>query len=391
MTTRTPPRMATLIILTALSVLTLNMFLPALPEMTEALNTRESVMALAVSGYMVVGALAQLTLGPLSDRLGRRPVLLGAIALYTIASVGCMLATDAATFLVFRLVQGLVVAGSVISSAIVRDMYDRRDAAAKLGVISAAMAVAPMLGPMIGGLLQSVMGWRALFGVYTGLGLALLVLCYVDVGETRRDQGPRRYRALMRSGVFWAYALAQGFSLGGFFVFLAGASFVASHQFGLNPALVGLGLGSITGGFMLGSTLTARLAPRLGILRLMIAGRTLALIGPTLALIAFSLGAQSPLWLFGLTILVGVGNGLTIPNANAGAISVMPEQAGAAAGLTGAFAMAVGAALTTGATWVIEQAPDARVLLALLIAAILPSALAAGLAWRLDPASRRAH
>ena len=391
MNARTPPHMATLIALTASAVLTLNLFLPALPAITDALETRESVMALAVSGYMVVAAIAQLTLGPLSDRMGRRPVLLGALAVYTLASIGCMLAPDAATFLAFRLAQGIVVAGSVISSAIVRDMFDRRQAAAKLGTIGAVMAIGPMLGPVIGGVLQSVMGWRAIFGVYTLLGLFLLILCYSDVGETRKYHGARRYSQLLRSNVFWAYALCQALSVGGFFVFLAGSSFVAARQFALDPALVGVGLGSITAGFMLGSTLTARLAPRLGILRLLIAGRVLALAGPALSLLAFTLGAQSAFWLFGLTIFVGMGNGLTIPNANAGAVSAVPEQAGAAAGLSGAFGMLMGAVLTWGATLVIERHPTAPVLLMLLLAAVILSLAAALAAWRLDPEARRAQ
>lgn len=391
MSTRTPPHMATLIALTASSVLSLNLFLPALPQMTTSLQTRESVIALAVSGYMVVGAIAQLTLGPLSDRLGRRSVLLGALLLYTLASVGCMLAPDATSFLAFRLIQGVVVAGSVISSAIVRDLFDRRQAAAKLGTIGAVMAIGPMLGPMLGGALQSLMGWRAIFALYSLLGLFLLILCHLDLGETRKNTGPRHYRVLLRSRLFWAYASSQALSVGGFYVFLAGVSFVAARQFGLNPALVGVGLGSITAGFMLGSTLTARLAPRYGILRLMIAGRVCALTGPALSLLAFSLGAQGALWLFGLTILVGVGNGLTIPNANAGALSAVPEQAGAAAGLSGAFGMVMGAALTWGAAVVIEIHPTARVLLLLLLCAIALSALAALAAWRLDPDARRAQ
>ena len=147
----TPPHLITLTLLTALSVLTLNMILPSLPSMARDLAARESVVALAVSGYMLISALFQLALGPVSDRLGRRRVMLAAVGLYVVASLGCALAPDVTTLLVFRVLQGVIVAGAVVSSAAIRDQFSARDSAGTLGAISSAMAVAPMLGPMHGG------------------------------------------------------------------------------------------------------------------------------------------------------------------------------------------------------------------------------------------------
>ena len=388
MTRTTPPHLATLVLLTGTSVLTLNMFLPMLPAMTRALATRETVMALAVSGYMLVSAVFQIVMGPVSDRLGRRPVGLGAMAVYALASLGCVLAQDVALFLACRMAQAVVVTGSVLSNAVIRDQFGPREAAGKMGAIAAAMALAPMLGPMLGGVLGDLIGWRAVFGVYSALGAVALVMVWADMGETRKP-GPTRLRArdyatLLRSARYWAYALCGAFSLGAFYVFITGVPYVASQLWHLSPPLIGLGIGSITGGFMLGASLTARFAPRYGLGRLILAGR----LAPTLALGAGLIGALAglthPLALFGATIFVGFGNGLTISNANAGALSVRPDLAGTAAGLSGALSVTGGAALTFVTALAMEWQATPRVLLTMMLASVLVSLGAALIALKLD-------
>lgn len=374
LSSQTPPRLATLTVLTATAVLTLNMFLPSLPAMTQDLGTRASIMALAVSGYMLMSAVLQLFLGPLSDRLGRRPVMLFAMAVYLVASLGCMVAQDITVFLTFRLMQGMVIAGSILSSAIIRDQYAARDAAGKMGTIAAAMALAPMLGPMIGGLLESTLGWRMIFALYSGLGAIALILVWADLGETRtRPAGANRwvdYAALLTSTAFWAYVLCQAFGVGAFYIFISGVPFVATQTYALSPALIGVGLGSITGGFMLGATLTSRLAPRLGLARLIIAGRLIPSISLGFGLLAFALGLSHPLLLFAVTISVGIGNGLTLSNANAGALSVRPDLAGTAAGLTGALSLGIGAGLTWITALIVENQATPAVLLALMLTSV---------------------
>ena len=379
---RTPPHLATLTVLTALSVLSLNMILPSLPAMAHDLQARESVIGLVVSGYMLLSAVFQIVLGPVSDRLGRRPVMLGALALYLVASLGCMLAQNAPTLLAFRVLQGVIVAGSVISNATVRDQFGAREAAGKLGAISAAMALAPMLGPMLGGFLDMAIGWRAVFGLYSGLGAAVLLLVWVDLGETRRPglTPPRRadYAALLRAPRYWAFVTCHGFSLGGFYVFITGVPHVASAVWGLSPALIGIGVGSITGGYMLGAAITARVAPLSGIAPLIVAGRLIPVLAMVTGIGLALAGLTHPLALFGVTIFVGVGNGLTIPNANAGALSVRPDLAGTAAGLGGAISVTGGAALTALTSLAIEASPTPLMLMSLILAAVLVS-LAAGL------------
>ncbi|MGA1328564.1 MAG: MFS transporter, partial [Rubrivivax sp.] len=211
--TRSPPRLITLTLLTALSALTLNMVLPSLPSMARDLAARESVTALAVSGYMLASALFQLGLGPVSDRFGRRPVMLGALLLFFGASLGCMLAPNVGVLLACRVLQAVVVAGTVVSSAAIRDRYSAVESAAKLSLIGSAMAVAPMLGPMLGGVLDVSLGWRAVFALYALLGGALLLLTWVDMGETRAPglPAPRLadWVALLRSSRYWAYVLCM--------------------------------------------------------------------------------------------------------------------------------------------------------------------------------------
>jgi DHA1 family bicyclomycin/chloramphenicol resistance-like MFS transporter len=380
---RTPPHLGTMIVLVALVVLTLNMFMPALPDMAVAFGVNEGTMGLAVSAYMVAAGVLQLILGPISDYLGRRPVILGALAVYALASLGATLAIDFEVFLACRLVQALVIAGSIVGLAALRDMYAMREAAGKMGVIAAAMAVAPMIGPAVGGVLDTLIGWRAIFAVYTAMGAACLCLCWIDWGETRVQvrRTPREqlaaYRALLGAGQFWAYAMCTAMSVGTFYIFLAGAPFVAQAAFGLSTTWIGVGLGSITGGFMIGSTITARLAPRLGLAPVYLTGRSFALLGLCIGAALFLSGLSHPLILFAATICVGIGNGLTIANTNAGMISVRPDLAGSAAGLSGALQLFGGAVLTALTLPFISAGATPLRLLSLMI---LASVVALGLA-----------
>ena len=390
--TRTPPRLISLTLLTALSALTLNMILPSLPSMARDLAARESVTALAVSGYMLASAVFQMGLGPLSDRFGRRPVMLGALMIFVIASAGCMLAQNVGVLLACRVLQAVIVAGTVVSSAAIRDQYSAVESAAKLSLIASAMAVAPMLGPMLGGILDVSLGWRSVFALYAGLGGALLVLVWVDMGETRAPglPAPRLsdWLALLQSAPYWAYVLCMAFSVGAFYVFVTGVPYVAKAAWGLSPAQVGIGVGSITGGFLVGAAIGARHARRLGMAVMLLSGRAVSVAAVALALAVFAVGVSHPVALFGLTVFVGLGNGLTLPTANAGALSVRPSLAGTAAGLSGALSMALGAVLSTLTAVVVERSATPVALLAVIMGCVLLSLAAAVVAIRLERRAR---
>ena len=351
--TRTPPHLATLILLPGFSVLTLNMFLPSLANIAADLNADYATVSFAVAGYLAVTAVIQIVVGPLSDRIGRRPVLLVALVSFLIASVACSLAQDVGTFLVFRMLQGGIIAGSVISMAIVRDTRSERSSASLIGYISMTMAKAPMLGPVLGGILDATFGWRANFYFYALFGSMLLILCWVDLGETKPGQGTQdglsrgNLRGLVTAPLFWAYSLCTTFSTGAFFIFLTGAPLVAASTFGVSTAKLGFFIGSITAGFIFGSFLSGRFATRVDLTSLILAGRLTACIGLGIGLAVMMAGYVTPLIFFGSTIFVGIGNGLTMPSSNAGAMSVKPKLAGSASGLNGAMIVGGGAVLTT--------------------------------------------
>lgn len=351
------PKLITLILLTAISVLSLNMFLPSLAQMASSLEVSYAVISVAVGGYMVVSSALQLIIGPLSDMYGRRPVILAGMAIFTVASVGCYFASNVWLFLVLRMLQGAVISGMVLSRAVVRDIAPPQEAARLLGVIGTAMALAPLMGPVLGGFLGETFGWRANFIAYAFMGALMFALSWHDLAETNITPSDsftaqfRSYPELFKSKVFWAYCLCLIGSVGGFYAFLGGAALVGEGLFGLTPSQLGIGIGSISAGFMLGNFLTGRLSGRIPMLRLMLWGRLSATFGPLVIICIMALGAMNFWVMFAGTIFVGLGNGLTLPAANAGVMSVNPRLAGSASGLSGAITILGGAGATalTGA------------------------------------------
>ncbi|GHG80288.1 multidrug effflux MFS transporter [Pseudodonghicola xiamenensis] len=362
----TPPHLLTLILANALSVLTLNMFLPSLAKMAEALNADYGLVNLSVAGYLAISAVLQLAMGPLSDRYGRRPVMVLTTAIFVLASVGCALAQNVWVFLGFRMLQAGIVSGQVLSRAVIRDMHAPKDAAKMLGHVAMAMALAPMLGPMLGGALDMAFGWRSSFVLYSLLGAVMLVILWADLGETNaaaasfsfRDQ-IHDYPELFRSRRFWGYSLCYAFAVAGFFAFITGAPLVAAAWYDLSPAALGLGIGIITVGFMVGNFVSGLVGARAELVTMVLVGRIFATLGPIGGLALFFSGAGT-LWVFfGSAIVVGFGNGLTNANANAGVMSVRPRLAGSASGLSGAMTVALGAIMTslTGALVTPDHAP----------------------------------
>ena len=348
---RTPPHLLTLVLLAGIAALNMSVFLPSLARMAEHFGTSYAVMQFSVSGYLAVTGALQLVIGPLADRFGRRPVVLGALAIFVLASLGAMLAPTAGWFLAFRMAQGAVVTGIVLSRAIVRDMVPQNEAASMIGYVTMGMALVPMIGPMIGGALEEFYGWQATFAFLAAAGLGVLALAAADQGETAPAHEPGRSHfaeapELFASPRFWGYVLAAAFASGAFFAYLGGASFVAETVFGLSPLWTGIALGAPAIGYAAGNYLTARFAARTGANRLILIGTLIAAGGMGLSLILTLAGLESPVAFFGLCTFLGLGNGLTMPNATAGLLSVRPRLAGTASGLGGAIMIGGGAALS---------------------------------------------
>ncbi|GAB5467006.1 MAG: multidrug effflux MFS transporter [Rhodospirillales bacterium] len=381
------PSLVTLILLSGLSVVSLNLFLPSLSSIAASFAADYALVNLSIAGYAAMTAVLQLIMGPLSDRYGRRPIMLAGLAIFCLASLGCLLASDIWTFLFFRLLQAAIISGYTVSLAVIRDSTPAQKAASVMGYVAMAYAIAPMLGPMAGGLLETFFGWRASFWVFLGLGLILLALCWIDLGETNKTPSEtllaqvRAYPALFRSRRFWGYALCMAFSTGAFYAFLGGAPLVALILFEMSPAALGFTMGTITAGFVIGSFLSGRFAARHPLTTMMISGRLVACSGLSLGVVLQLAGVVHVVAVFGACIFVGIGNGITMPSASAGALSVRPKLAGSAAGLSGALTVAGGATLSAITGVVLTEANAALALLGMML---LSSALglAAALAVR---------
>ena len=343
-----------------LGAMNMSAFLPSLPHMTEYFDTRYEVVQIAVSGYLAVTAGLQLIIGPVSDKFGRRSVMLVCQAVFIVATLGCIFATSIEAFLLFRMMQSTVAAGLVLSRAIVRDMVPQDEAASMIGYVTMGMALVPMVAPMIGGALDQAFGWQSVFWFLTAGGVGVMALCWADQGETSKGGGVsfaqqiKDYPELLTSRRFWGYVLSSAFASGAFFAFLGGGPYVASTEFGLSSFWAGVCFGAPAVGYATGNYISGRFSVRYGINWMIRTGAMIGFFGLFLALLLTLLGFGSPLLFFGFCTFVGLGNGLVIPNASAGVLSVRPHLAGTASGLGSAFMIGGGAALSAFAGGVIQ-------------------------------------
>jgi DHA1 family bicyclomycin/chloramphenicol resistance-like MFS transporter len=344
-----------LIVVSGLNPIAVNMFVPAMPDIMRGLGTDRATVLLVLSAYLFATAVAQLVLGPLSDRFGRRPVLVAGLILFIAASIVCTTAPSISVLIAGRILQGAGgCVGIVLGRAIVRDRYERDRAASMLGYVTMGFAVAPMLGPIVGGLLNDNVGWRSIFGLQTVLGVLIVAVCVLFLPETHVTAGPAADRPTFRQSfailgslpAFWAYAFTCAFGTAVFFSFLGGTPFVAVDLLGMTGTEYGLYFVLVPGGFMLGNFLTARYTERLGIFVMVVAGSLVTLAAVIAMALAFLAGWNHPLSLFVPMYAIGFANGLTLANALAGAVSVRPDLAGAASGLAGSMQIGFGAIAT---------------------------------------------
>lgn len=348
----TPPHIFTLILIAGVSALSMNVFLPSLPKMAEYFGTEYRIMQLSVAVYLACTAVMQVIVGPISDRFGRRPTILWGFAIFVIASIGCAVAPNAGLFLTFRMLQAVVVVGMVLSRAVVRDLVSQDQAASMMAYVTMGTTVVPMLGPALGGVLDEFLGWQSNFWLLVLLGVLTFWVCRSDMGETATSRASSlraqmgEYPALLTSPRFWGYCLAAAFGSGAFFAYLGGAPYVGTELYGLSPGMLGLYFGAPAMGYFLGNWITARFAVRYGVNQMILVGTILATLGMTISLLLFYAGFGSVNLFFGSMTFIGMGNGLLIPNAQAGMLSVRPHLAGSASGLGGAIMIGGGAALS---------------------------------------------
>jgi len=353
-TARRGPALAVLLTaLVAFGPMSTDLYLPALPGMTRALGADVATGQLTLSVFLAGFAVSQLFYGPLSDRFGRRPVLLAGVAIYVAAGVACALAPTIEALIGFRFLQALgACAGPVIARAVVRDLWGREGAARVLAYMAMAMALAPAVGPILGGQLIVAFGWRANFWFLVGFGAVVLAATLALLAESNRHRDPeavrparlaRNYAILFGHRAYRGYVAVVAFSYSGIFCFISGSSFLFVEVIGLGPDLYGLCFTAIVVGYMVGSFAAGRLTTRLGIERMIALGTAIQVAGGLVMA-----GCAAAGWL-GVVPVVGpffvfmVGAGLTLPNAMAGAVGPFPTMAGLASALLGFFQMGVAA------------------------------------------------
>ena len=347
------PHLITLIVITAASIVSLNMFLPSLANMATEFDVSYRVMNISVAGYLAVTAFLQIIIGPLSDRYGRRIILLFSVIIFCFSTIGCIYSSNIWWFLFFRILQGAMISGTALSRAIVRDMMDSKDAVKILSIIAMAMAIVPMIAPLIGGFLDELYGWRTNFWVYLIMGVSLLVLIWLDLGETNTQKSDTfhkqfsTYTKLFKSGKFWGYSICMSSSVACFYGFLSGAPLVATKVLNLPPTELGLLIGTTSLGFFIGSFFSTKFSKYLGLTQMILFGRVLAVFGISLGLILVLKGYISTFTIFGSMVFIGLGNGFSLPSSHVGIMNVRSDLAGSASGLSGAMAVAFGAIVAT--------------------------------------------
>jgi DHA1 family bicyclomycin/chloramphenicol resistance-like MFS transporter len=331
-----------------------DMYLASLPELRRYFDVTVPHAQLTLSVFVVAFALSQLAYGPLSDRFGRRPLLLAGIGIYVTATLGCMTAQSIEWLIVARFFQGMgACASTVIGRAIIRDIYGGAGAARTLGYVLAGTSMAPIFGPMLGGVLEAAFGWRANFAALLALGSVLLVSCALLLGESNVHRDPSatqarqlaaNYLSLLRSRRFNGFMLCFASGYCAIFTWLSMSAFVLIGALGLSPQRFGMLFGLTVPGYLFGTLIAARLATRVGVDRLVGIGSVVTTIaGCLMAGLAIAGVHHIAALLLPMALLL-CGTGLINPAATAGAIAPFPKIAGTASALLGFAQMATGAA-----------------------------------------------
>jgi DHA1 family bicyclomycin/chloramphenicol resistance-like MFS transporter len=347
---------ALLAMLSALGPLSMDMYLPSLPDITHVLQTTPARVQLTVSSYLIGFAVGQMIYGPLSDRHGRRPVLLAALALYLTSTLVCAGTQSVGPLIAARLLQGIAGSGTIVlARAIVRDCYSGVQAARELSLMGSISAFAPIIAPMIGGLLQTAFGWRASFIAMSAAALAAIAVAGRLLPETLRQRGEmltvpslvRGYGSVLRHRDFLIYLGIITTSYAGLFAWVSGASVVLQGVYGLSAAAFGFTFALGAAGWMIGATLAARLVVRLGLDLTMGLG-VMVIAAGSLALVAVVAAGIPGVWLVAAMALYLTGLGLALPQAMAGALTPFPERAGIAASLMGLVQQTAAAVVAAG-------------------------------------------
>jgi DHA1 family bicyclomycin/chloramphenicol resistance-like MFS transporter len=336
---------ALLAALSAIGPLTTDMYLPSLPDIARTLTAPTAQVQLTISAYLFGFAVGQILYGPLSDRHGRKPVLLAALALYVAASIVCALSTSIEMLIAARAIQAIGGSGGIVlARAIVRDLYSGTRAGRELSLIGSVMALAPVLAPVAGGALQTWFGWRSIFFTLVAASACGAVVVWKQLPETlaQRAADPvspssmlKSYRVVANNATYLSYLGMASASYAGLFAWISGASFVLQNLYGLTPFSFGLAFAIGSLGYMIGATLAARLVVRVGLGVTLGIGAGACAAGGLAMMAALALGLTSAISLVLPVALYLAGLGMVLPQSFAGALTPFPERAGTASSLLG--------------------------------------------------------
>jgi DHA1 family bicyclomycin/chloramphenicol resistance-like MFS transporter len=340
---------ALLSLLTALGPVAVDMYLPSFPEIGRVLAASPATVQLTLSLYLACYAVGQVVYGPLSDRYGRLPVMRTALAIYCVASLACALAPNIELLLAARMFQAFGSSGAIVlARAIVRDLYSGARAGRELSLMGAIMALAPVLAPIMGGVLQDVFGWRSNFVLQIVFGLIAAFFVWRKLPETLKTPttDPFSLRAMLagyaeiaRNRAVRAYVGMLSLSFAGVFAWISGSSFTLQGIYGLSALSFALAFAAASGGYLAGTAIATRIVQRLGLDRTIGIGAIGLALGGLGALAAIPLGGTSPVPLVAAMALYAAGMGLVQPQTVAGAMMPFPQRAGTASSLLGVAQM----------------------------------------------------
>ena len=374
----TPPHIFTLIVLSGLGALSLSIFLSSILEMSIFFNKSYALMQLSISLYLITTAFFQIIAGPLSDKFGRRRITLFSTFIFILASLGCFFSTQFEFFIFFRIMQASIAAGFLMSRVIIRDITSENEAASVIVYVTMGMSIIPLFAPGIGGLIQMLVGWPSIFLIMSLLGLLLFLLVYRDLGETKtikinkNKKSSVSYIYLFREVKFWGYSLTLAFSAGTFFSFLGGAPYIATEVYELNSVVSGLVMGFPAAGYFFGNYLSGKYSKLYGKDFMALRGILLVILGMFICLLITVFYRDTPYFFFGLCSFVGLGNGLIIPNASVGILSVNENLSGTAGGIGNAIMIGTGAILASLTSYLLEnQTSSSYLIIIMLLSGIL--------------------
>jgi DHA1 family bicyclomycin/chloramphenicol resistance-like MFS transporter len=345
--------------LTALGPLSMDLYLPSLPDIAHGLHAPAVQAQLTISSYLFGFAVGQIFYGPISDRFGRKPILLAALVLYGFASAGCVVTQSIHGLIGMRFVQAVGGAGAIVlARAVVRDLYSGVRAGRELSLMGAITGVAPIVAPMVGGVVQTMFGWRADFVLLVVFALVAATAAAALLPETLRERVPGPF-SLREMGVLYrSVAVHRGFlaylgilstSFVGLFAWVSGAPIVMqSGSYSLKPLAFGAIYAVATAGYMLGTAIATKIVMRVGLNRMIGAGTMVLAAGGLIMSVVVALGLSNVLWLVGAMTIYLAGLGLTLPSCMAGALTPFPDRAGTASSLMG-FVQQSAAALAAAA------------------------------------------